>query len=228
MTEQDNALLVFKEELGEFAVELIDLQGLITKTLELQKLCSKAMRFGIDEQHDLRKSNRERIQSEWNDLLGSVQILAKHGINLSPNLQAIAAKMQKIEKYANYSIEQGTVTANDVSKVETTNCELEMGVPIFKHEKFGGLFDRFQVQQYAVSNYKAIFNMLEPDKTIVKTEEHLFDKANSERFDYLLFKLKTNMGSDFRNKFNEFGLYGDKGKFIEHLDQEKLKDNWKK
>lgn len=95
MTEQQNALLVFAEELAEVAVELLQLQNNI----------SKAIRFGIDEQRDLPKSNRERISAEWNDLLGTVQVLAKQGIELKPNIEAIAKKVAKVEKYTAYSRE---------------------------------------------------------------------------------------------------------------------------
>jgi hypothetical protein len=99
MNEQQNALKVFSEELGELAIEI----------LELQKQVSKAMRFGIDEQRDLPTSNRERIEAEWNDLLGSMQNLQKHGIDLTPNVEAIIQKLGKIDKYTTYSKALGTV-----------------------------------------------------------------------------------------------------------------------
>ena len=101
MTEDQNALIVFAEELAEVAVEL----------LKLQNQVSKAIRFGIDEQRDLPTSNRERISAEWNDLLGTVEILAKRGINLSPDISAIAAKVAKVEQYTNYSKELGQVAS---------------------------------------------------------------------------------------------------------------------
>jgi hypothetical protein len=101
MTEDQNALIVFAEELAEVAVEL----------LKLQNQVSKAIRFGIDEQRDLPTSNRERISAEWNDLLGTVVILAKRGINLSPDISAIAAKVAKVERYTNYSKELGQVAS---------------------------------------------------------------------------------------------------------------------
>lgn len=100
MTEEQNALLVFAEELGEVAAEL----------LKLQNQVSKAIRFGIDEQRDLPTSNRERIQAEWNDLLGTVQVLAGRGIDLKPDIAAIAAKVAKVEKYAKYSKELGQIS----------------------------------------------------------------------------------------------------------------------
>lgn len=101
MTEDQNALLVFSEELAEVAVELLSLQNHV----------SKAIRFGIDEQRDLPTSNRERISSEWNDLLGSVEVLVKRGINLKPDIEAISAKVAKVEKYTEYSKQLGQVQA---------------------------------------------------------------------------------------------------------------------
>jgi len=102
MTEDQNAMLIFIEELGEVAIEL----------LKLQNHVSKAIRFGIDEQRDLPISNRDRISAEWNDLLGSMEVLAKRGITLKPDIAAITAKVEKIERYTNYSIEIGQVTAS--------------------------------------------------------------------------------------------------------------------
>lgn len=102
MTEDQNALLIFAEELAEVATELLLLQNQV----------SKAIRFGIDEKRDLPTTNRERITAEWNDLLGTVEVLAKRGIELKPDIAAIAAKMEKVERYTNYSIELGQVKAS--------------------------------------------------------------------------------------------------------------------
>lgn len=103
MTEDQNALLVFAEELAEVAVELLTLQNQVMK----------AIRFGIDEQRDLPTSNRERITAEWNDLLGTVEVLAKRGIELKPDIAAIAAKVEKVDRYTKYSIELGQVTPSN-------------------------------------------------------------------------------------------------------------------
>lgn len=100
MNQQEHLITVFAEELGEVAVEL----------LSLQKQLFKAMRFGIDEQRDLPTSNRERIEAEWQDLLGSVEKLRGASINLMPDIDAIQAKMMKIDKYMAYSKELGTLT----------------------------------------------------------------------------------------------------------------------
>jgi len=99
MSQQQNSLLIVQEELAEVAVELLQLQNTI----------SKAMRFGLHEQHGELKKNHERIQDEWNDLLGSLSNLGKHGFSLAPDLDKIAAKMAKVEKYTEYSTHLGVV-----------------------------------------------------------------------------------------------------------------------
>ncbi len=99
MNQDQAALKVFEEELGELAIEI----------LQLQQNVSKAIRFGINEQRDLPTSNKERIEAEWNDLLGSLRNLAKAGIDLKPNVAAIHKKMAKIEKYNGYSQQLGQV-----------------------------------------------------------------------------------------------------------------------
>ena len=99
MNKQEHLLVVFSEELNELATEL----------LSLQKQVHKALRFGIDEQRDLPTSNRERIENEWNDLLGSIRKLHSVNINLKPDLEAINKKMEKIDIYIDYGISLGTV-----------------------------------------------------------------------------------------------------------------------
>ncbi len=100
MNKQEHSLVIFQEELGELAMEL----------LSLQQQVSKALRFGINEQRDLPTSNLERIEAEWNDLLGSVLKLRSVGINLKPDVNAIARKMEKIDKYTSYAESLGTIT----------------------------------------------------------------------------------------------------------------------
>jgi hypothetical protein len=92
-------MVVFAEELGEIATEL----------LGLQQQVFKALRFGIDEQRDLPTSNRERIEAEWQDLLGAVEKLREVGINLKPDIGAIQAKMRKIDEYSAYAQSLGTL-----------------------------------------------------------------------------------------------------------------------
>lgn len=101
MNKQEHLMTVFAEELGEMAMEL----------LELQKQIFKAQRFGIDEQRDIPASNRERIEAEWQDLLGSVVKLREVGICLQPDIVAIAAKIEKVERYCDYAKSLGTLSA---------------------------------------------------------------------------------------------------------------------
>lgn len=101
MNKQEHVMTVFAEELGEVAMEL----------LELQKQIFKAQRFGIDEQRDIiPTSNRERIEAEWQDLLGSVEKLREVGICLQPDIAAISAKMAKVERYCDYAKSLGAIS----------------------------------------------------------------------------------------------------------------------
>jgi len=102
MNKDEHLMVVFQEELGELAMEL----------LSLQQQVSKALRFGLHEQRDLPTTNKERIESEWNDLLGSMKKLQAHGISLKPDLAAIDKKMAKIEKYCDYAEQLGTITTD--------------------------------------------------------------------------------------------------------------------
>lgn len=93
MTEQQNALLIFGEELAEVAVELLNLQNTV----------SKAIRFGVNEQRDLPTSNIERINQEFDDLLGSLCNLQDKGVNIKPSYNGALNKVAKIRKYTEYS-----------------------------------------------------------------------------------------------------------------------------
>lgn len=93
MSEQQNYLTIFNEELTELTIEL----------LSLQQTVSKAMRFGLNEAREGFNANHERIRDEWNDLLGSVIKLAEHGFDITPDMDKIAAKVEKIQHYTNHS-----------------------------------------------------------------------------------------------------------------------------
>lgn len=114
MNKQEHFLTVFAEELGELATEL----------LELQKQIFKAQRFGIDEQRDLPTTNRQRIEAEWSDLLGSMVKLKSVGINLMPDLDAIALKVAKIDQYTVYAEQLGTVYFDDETTLDPQSLEL--------------------------------------------------------------------------------------------------------
>lgn len=100
MDRSEHLMTVFAEELGEVAMELLD----------LQKQIFKAQRFGVDECRDLPTTNRERIEAEWQDLLGAVEKLREVGIELRPNIEAINAKMDKVERYCGYAESLGTLS----------------------------------------------------------------------------------------------------------------------
>jgi len=99
MNKQEHLLVIFEEELIELSMEM----------LSLAQQVSKALRFGINEQRDFPTTNLERIESEWNDLLGSIEKLRSVGIELKPDLNAIDKKIQKIDKYCSYAKKIGTI-----------------------------------------------------------------------------------------------------------------------
>ena len=119
MDEQQNALKVFDEELGEVAQELIVLAG---RFLRLQQQASKAQRFGIDEQRDLPTSNRERIEAEWNDLLGSMEVLRKVGIDLSPDFDALVIR-RILEKTMDDYHHQNMALSNCYRRAANGKCD---------------------------------------------------------------------------------------------------------
>ncbi|MCG7931986.1 MAG: hypothetical protein N0E44_18290 [Candidatus Thiodiazotropha lotti] len=100
MNTQEHLMVVFAEELGEVGAELLD----------LQKQVFKALRFGIDEMRDLPTTNRQRIEAEWQDLLGAMEKLRTAGIDLKPDIEAINRKMEKVDKYCAYAEELGTLS----------------------------------------------------------------------------------------------------------------------
>ncbi len=99
MNKQEHLLVVFSEEIGELAIEL----------MSLQKQVHKALRFGIHEQRDLPTSNFERIESEWQDLIAAMDKLKSVDICLTPDLDAIRKKHNKIDEYCDYAIELGVL-----------------------------------------------------------------------------------------------------------------------
>lgn len=100
MNKQEHLLTVFAEELGELATEI----------LALQKHVHKSLRFGIDDNHPHFASNRDRIEEEWQDVLGCIEKLREVEINIKPDIRAINAKISKIEKYLTYSKTNGTLS----------------------------------------------------------------------------------------------------------------------
>lgn len=71
---------------------------------EVIELCSKMMRFGSDNfAPDEKLSNRERMQSELNDIFGVVVLLQDNNIIDENTLQGklVKEKKEKVEKYWN-------------------------------------------------------------------------------------------------------------------------------
>jgi len=81
---------------------------------ELAQIAIKAQQFGLHEvfgeQGDNPLSNVQRIENEFNDVIGIVDMLnreARVGIDEDPD--KILAKRHKVNKWRNYAREQGMV-----------------------------------------------------------------------------------------------------------------------
>ena len=93
------------------------IQYLLTKLAEeaseIAQIALKSQQFGVHEIcPDLPESNIERVNKEFNDLLGVVAMINMElGYEaLSPVDNFIESKIYKVEKYYQYSIECGQVT----------------------------------------------------------------------------------------------------------------------
>ena len=90
-------------------------QYLLTKLAEeaseIAQIALKTQQFGIDEKlpgQDL--TNRDRIEMEFNDLLGVIKLLNQEfGCKIRIDEDMIAAKAAKINKYFQYSIDCGQI-----------------------------------------------------------------------------------------------------------------------
>jgi len=91
---------------------------------ELHKELCKALRFGVNEQRDMKLTNAQRIFREFNDLLAMVDLVNESvisnsfsdaGITYSDrgimyrDENLITEKKEKVEKYLLYSKECGTL-----------------------------------------------------------------------------------------------------------------------
>jgi hypothetical protein len=88
---------------------------------ELSQRLSKAIRFGLDEiQPGQNENNARRICLELADLMGAFDLITADAV-MKPVLEAafpgdavadqwIKAKKRRIERYYQYSVQQGTVT----------------------------------------------------------------------------------------------------------------------
>lgn len=80
---------------------------------EIAQMCSKINRFGLDEVWKPEVGpNRERLIAEINDLFGVIEVLQElgHLPAVIDRPEQIAAKKEKVWKYAQYAREQGTLS----------------------------------------------------------------------------------------------------------------------
>ena len=84
---------------------------LAEECMETAQRITKALRFGLHEvQPGQRLSNLDRIGLEYGDFLAVKQLLTEHGVEIRTNLDHVAAKKDKVMKFAQYAREQGTLT----------------------------------------------------------------------------------------------------------------------
>lgn len=80
---------------------------LIEECNEVGKVCSKSLLFGLDNGHpDRRKSNKEDLCDELNDLFAVVEMLHEF-IEWRIDRDAVQLKKAKVERYMAYSGELG-------------------------------------------------------------------------------------------------------------------------
>lgn len=84
---------------------------LMEECSEVQKNASKALRFGLDDHApDSHKNNAEMLTREIGDLYAAIQMLFDNGLIEPPFNEHINLKKIKVEKYLEYSKQQGTLT----------------------------------------------------------------------------------------------------------------------
>lgn len=69
---------------------------------EVQKECSKAWRFGLedcDPRDEVPTTNREKLNNEVNDFLGVIRLLQNSGIIDEPDEDKITEKMERVIKH---------------------------------------------------------------------------------------------------------------------------------
>lgn len=74
---------------------------------ECQKEIIKCIRFGLHNSPDNTKSNFERLNHEWCDMLALVELLMKEDICLAYNSDLVKSKKKRVEYYMNRSKEFG-------------------------------------------------------------------------------------------------------------------------
>jgi len=85
---------------------------LMEECAEVQKAASKALRFGLkDGNPSSNFTNAEDLENEISDFVSVANILAAEGaIILDANNDELIRKKDKVNRYMEYSKEQGTLT----------------------------------------------------------------------------------------------------------------------
>jgi hypothetical protein len=98
-------------------VPVSEVQYLLTKLMsecnELSHAVSKVLDFGIDDEAHLEHvgySGKRKIEEEFNDVLGIIDMLGDIGFNVSANPMMIKAKRNKVQHYMADSRRRGVLT----------------------------------------------------------------------------------------------------------------------
>lgn len=82
---------------------------------ELIQIISKAKRFGVEdvwpnkEKNPEQYTNERRMHGEYNDILGTAELLHDSGIIIFPDFALTKAKQERIRKFLEYSRSKGLV-----------------------------------------------------------------------------------------------------------------------
>lgn len=78
---------------------------------EISQIALKTQQFGMDEICPGQPlTNAQRIHLELDDLMAAIQMLNdEYGLMYLPNKERISAKIDKVNRYAQYSIQLGEV-----------------------------------------------------------------------------------------------------------------------
>lgn len=89
---------------------------LAEEAAELAQIAIKAQQFGIEEVfggQETMRSNRERIEAEFNDVIGVIKMLnIEEDIDIAQNNTAQIAKMNKVDEWRDYAKTLGLVVQN--------------------------------------------------------------------------------------------------------------------
>ena len=86
------------------------LLALMEECNELAQVCSKAIRFGLDDFYDKHgKSNYELMVDELNDIVGVISALQEEGVPIASIAERIELKVMKLERWDEYSKTKGCV-----------------------------------------------------------------------------------------------------------------------